>query len=69
MSRGDFFGQISLLEGGPRTATVSAATEIRLLALTAWVFQRIVAQNPKIASKMLKVMAQRLRTSARNLTD
>ena len=69
MSRGDFFGEISLLEGGPRTATVSAATEIRLLALTAWVFQRIVAQNPKIASKMLKVMAQRLRTSARNLTD
>ena len=66
---GDFFGEISLLEGGPRTATVSAATEIRLLALTAWVFQRIVAQNPKIASKMLKVMAQRLRTSARNLTD
>jgi CRP-like cAMP-binding protein len=69
MSRGDFFGEISLLEGGPRTATVLAATEIRLLGLTSWVFQRLVQQNPTIASKMLKVMAQRLRTTARNLTD
>ena len=69
MSRGDFFGEISLLEGGPRTATVLAATEMRLLALTQWVFKRLVEQNPNIASKMLKIMAQRLRTSARNLTD
>jgi CRP-like cAMP-binding protein len=69
MSRGDFFGEISLLEGGPRTATVNAATDIRLLALTQWVFKRLVEQNPNIASKMLKIMAQRLRTSARNLTD
>jgi CRP-like cAMP-binding protein len=69
MSRGDFFGEISLLEGGPRTATVSAATQMRLLALPQWAFKRIVEQNPSIASKLLKVMAQRLRTSARNLTD
>jgi CRP/FNR family transcriptional regulator, cyclic AMP receptor protein len=69
MSRGDFFGEISLLEGGPRTATVIAATEMRLLALTQWVFKRLVEQNPNIASKMLKIMAQRLRTSARHLTD
>jgi CRP-like cAMP-binding protein len=69
MSRGDFFGEISLLEGGPRTATVRAATSMRLLALTQWVFKRLVEQNPNIASKMLKIMAQRLRTSARNLTD
>jgi CRP-like cAMP-binding protein len=42
---------------------------MRLLALTQWVFKRLVEQNPNIASKMLKIMAQRLRTSARNLTD
>jgi CRP/FNR family transcriptional regulator, cyclic AMP receptor protein len=69
LSRGDFFGEISLLEGGPRTATVTAATQIRLLALTQWVFKRLVEQNPAIASKMLKVMAQRLRSSARSFTD
>jgi CRP-like cAMP-binding protein len=69
MSRGDFFGEISLLEGGPRTATVKAATDMRLLALPQWAFKRIVDTNPGIASKMLKVMAQRLRTSARSLTD
>jgi CRP/FNR family transcriptional regulator, cyclic AMP receptor protein len=69
LSRGDFFGEISLLEGGPRTATVVAATPIRLLALTQWVFKRLIEQNPKIASKMLKIMAQRLRSSAQTLTD
>src|SRR4029450_5044288 len=69
MSRGDFFGEISLLEGGPRTATVIAATEMRLLALTQGGVKRLGEQKPNIASKMLKIMAQRLRTSARHLTD
>ena len=66
---GDFFGEISLLDQGPRTATVTAQTEVRTLGLTAWAFKRLIQSNPSIASKMLKVMAQRLRGSSKQLTQ
>jgi CRP-like cAMP-binding protein len=64
MGPGDFFGEISLLDGGPRTATCTAQTEVTTLGITPWTFKRLIEQNPAIASKMLKVMAQRLRSSS-----
>jgi len=64
LGSGDFFGEISLLDGGPRTATVTAETEVTTLGLTPWVFKRLIDSSPSIASKMLKVMAQRLRASS-----
>jgi CRP/FNR family transcriptional regulator, cyclic AMP receptor protein len=68
LGSGDFFGEISLLDGGPRTATVTAETEVTTLGLTPWDFKRLVESNPAIASKMLKVMAQRLRSSSKDPT-
>ena len=64
---GDFFGEISLLDGGPRTATVTAETDVTTLGLTPWVFKRLIESNPTIASKMLKVMAARLRASSQDV--
>jgi CRP/FNR family cyclic AMP-dependent transcriptional regulator len=69
LGSGDFFGEISLLDGGPRTATVSAETEVTTLGLTPWDFKRLVESNPSIAAKMLKVMAQRLRSSSKDLSQ
>ncbi len=66
---GDFFGEISLLDQGPRTATITAETDVTSLGLTAWEFRRLIESNPSIASKMLKIMAQRLRSSSRSVTD
>jgi CRP/FNR family cyclic AMP-dependent transcriptional regulator len=68
LGQGDFFGEISLLDQGPRTATVVAQTPVTTFGLTAWVFKRLVEQNPSIAAKMLKVMAQRLRGSTTQVT-
>ncbi len=67
MGPGDFFGEISLIDNGPRTATVTADSDIITLGLTPWTFQRLIQQNPAIASKMMKVMAQRLRASSADL--
>jgi CRP/FNR family transcriptional regulator, cyclic AMP receptor protein len=69
MSTGDFFGEISLIDGGPRTATVTAETDVRTLGITPWTFKRLIEQNPAIAAKMLKVMANRLRANARKPLD
>ena len=61
---GDFFGEISLLDESPRSATVTAETPVRMLGLTGWSFKRVIQHNPSIATKLLKVMATRLRSNA-----
>jgi len=66
---GDFFGEISLLDHGPRTATVTATSPIRMLGLTAWAFKSVVQQHPTIALNMLKVVAGRLRSGSKDATS
>jgi CRP/FNR family transcriptional regulator, cyclic AMP receptor protein len=61
---GQFFGEIALLDGGPRTATVQADTDVRLLGLTEWMFRGLLAEHPSIALKTLESVAGRLRAVA-----
>ena len=61
LEKGDFFGEMALLDGGPRTATVTATTPITLYALTEWVFRGLLAEHPSIAMRTLETMASRLR--------
>jgi len=62
---GDFFGEIALLDGGPRTATVTASTDIRLAGITEWVFRGLLREHPSIALKTLESMAGRLRSASK----
>jgi CRP/FNR family transcriptional regulator, cyclic AMP receptor protein len=61
---GDFFGEIALLDNGPRTATVRSATPLRCLVLGPAQFRDVLHQNADIAVKMLHVVTQRLRAKA-----
>jgi len=65
---GEFFGEIALLDGGPRTATVTAKTDVRLLGLTEWVFRGLMHEHPSIALKTLQQMAGRLRAATKAAT-
>ena len=65
---GDFFGEIALLDGGPRTATVTAITDVKLLGLTEWVFRGLMQEHPSIAVKTLQAMADRLRRATKAAT-
>jgi len=58
---GDFFGEVALLDGGPRTATVTATDDVRLLGITGWVFRGLLMEHPSIALKTLEAVAGRLR--------
>jgi CRP-like cAMP-binding protein len=69
MGPGDFFGEISLLDGGPRTATVAAETPMTALRIFKRSFDRVVAQEPRVAAKILAVIARRLREAERSISS
>ena len=50
---GDFFGELSLIDGLPRAATVTATTDISCYGLTFWEFRPLVDKNPAMAWKIL----------------
>lgn len=58
---GDFFGEVSLIDGGPRTATVIAKGPVTVAALSAWEFKSIVKESPEMMWKLLLHMTRRLR--------
>jgi CRP-like cAMP-binding protein len=57
---GDFVGEIALLVGSSRMATVTATTDLRCWALTPWDFRTLVEASPSIAWKVMQAMAARL---------
>jgi CRP-like cAMP-binding protein len=58
---GDFFGEISLMDGGPRTATVVAETPLTALALSRKDFRSMLEAEPHVTVGLLKHAAQLLR--------
>jgi CRP-like cAMP-binding protein len=58
---GEFFGELSLLDGGPRVAQVVADGPTRCLALASWDFERVLREEPGVALSVLRVVAGRLR--------
>ena len=61
---GDYFGEMALLDGGARMATVKADSEIRCLTVNAWSFKSFVRDHPTIAWALLQTLARRLRETA-----
>jgi len=58
---GSFFGEMSLLDQGPRTATVTAELPTRLVVLTAKDFGRVIEEVPAISLKIMRGLASRIR--------
>jgi CRP/FNR family cyclic AMP-dependent transcriptional regulator len=62
--QGDFLGEIALITGGPRTATVKATSPVRVLVITARSFRALLENHPEIQRKVLLSMAERLATAS-----
>jgi CRP-like cAMP-binding protein len=58
---GDFFGELSVLDGQPRTAQVIATEPTVCLALASWDFEAVVREEPAVALAIMRGLAGRLR--------
>ena len=59
---GDFFGELALLDGEPRIATVTAEVPTTCLALASWEFETLLEAEPRLAIAILRGVARRLRS-------
>ncbi|HZT94106.1 MAG TPA: cyclic nucleotide-binding domain-containing protein [Gaiellaceae bacterium] len=58
---GDYFGEIALINESPRTATITARTDLLCYGMTPWDFRPLVESNSAIAWKLLTAMAEKMR--------
>jgi CRP-like cAMP-binding protein len=58
---GDYFGEIALINDSPRTATLTARTDMVCYGMTPWDFRPLVESNSAIAWKLLTAMAEKMK--------
>lgn len=68
LGKGSFFGEMSLLDGAPRSADVIATEDTRCLVLSPWAMKGLIAGYPEVALGMLEELARRLRETDRALS-
>jgi CRP/FNR family transcriptional regulator, cyclic AMP receptor protein len=68
LSKGQFFGELSLLDKQPRSATVVALEPTRCLIMTAWVWSGFLETQPKLAVPVMRELARRLREADQKLS-
>jgi CRP-like cAMP-binding protein len=67
LEKGDFFGEMSLLEGLPRTATAVTLEDSELIVINGAVFDQMIKSNIEIAVRMLRKLSMRLRETTEQL--
>jgi CRP-like cAMP-binding protein len=64
LGSGDFLGEIALISGGPRTATVTTISDTNLLVLTDRAFEQLTKKMPSINASVLKALSERLQSDS-----
>src|SRR3989442_9211965 len=67
MEKGDFFGEIAVLEGLPRTASAEALDDSELIEINSTTFDTMIRANIEIAVRMLRKLSNRLQEANRKL--
>ena len=67
LERGDFFGEMSLIDGEPRSASVRTVTDAQLMIIHREPFLSLIRQTPEIAMSLLSEMSKRLRKANKQI--
>jgi CRP/FNR family cyclic AMP-dependent transcriptional regulator len=67
LSAGDFFGEMSMIDKQPRSASVTTIEASTFLVLTHAMFEKCVEQAPKIGNMVMRMLAQRVREADRKI--
>jgi len=68
LSKGQFFGELSLLDKQPRSASIEALEPTRCLIMTSWVWSGFLETQPKLAVPVMRELARRLREADQKLS-
>jgi pSer/pThr/pTyr-binding forkhead associated (FHA) protein len=69
LDKGDFFGEMSVLEDLPRTASARAKTDVELVKINGAMFDTMLKSNTEIAVRMMRKLSRRLREVTAMLED
>jgi CRP-like cAMP-binding protein len=69
MEKGDFFGEMSILEGLPRTFSAEALEDVELIEINSMTFDKMIKSNIEIAIRMLRKLSIRCREMERRLVE
>lgn len=69
MEKGDFFGEMSILEGLPRTHSAEAVEDAELIEINSMIFDKMMRSNIEIGIRMLRKLSIRLRETEKRLTE
>ncbi len=68
VGRNSLVGEMAILRDQPRTATVTAATEVATLEITKESFFQLIEESPKIAIELMRILVRRLEATTLDLT-
>ncbi len=66
---GDYFGEMSVLDGSPRSAAVVATSDLETLGLSAWNMRTILREEPDIAMHIIETLVARIRAQNEAIVD
>lgn len=69
LGKGEFVGEMALLDGGPRSASLHATTEVTVLVMSRRDFSEVLDLMPSVSRKLLAGLSERLREADRKLYD
>ena len=67
LSKGEFFGELSVIDQQPRNASVEAAESATVLALASWDLLALLESDPKLSLNMIKGLVMRVRQAGEKL--